>query len=246
MSQIPTIVRNEIENPLFKDSGQQIDVLNKIVRLLAVTFADDVQRRDAGGEWIAFVQDFKLTAVEVVEAYTKALKRELRNESGEVIRLFPNLSLISAGEVLTAFIEFKKNSANYHNGLETLKKLMNPPKVETPEEKKIRIEKTTENVIQSVKETGECRFAFLLWDELFNSGKLESILPDKQQLEKRRQDGMIKLIARERVKPLFFTKKEIKDFDAMIQREEKLPVHNSVRIDIRNEIVIEYFQKNSK
>lgn len=242
LSEIPAIVRHEIESPLFKDSGKQIEVLNKIVRLLAVTFSDDESRRISGGEWIAFVQEFKLTAVEVVEAYTKALKRELVNESGDVIRLFPNLSLIAAGEVLTAFIEFKKNSANYQNGMKKLKELMNPPKVETLEEKRIRIEKLKEDVALLVRETGECRFAFLLWDELFNSGQLESILPDVKQLQKMRQDGIMKLIAKERLNPVFFNKKELKDFENMIQHKQKLPVHNSVRIDIRNQIVINYFK----
>ena len=110
LKHLPVILLNEIEHPKFKDSGKQIDVLNKVVRMLGVNFIDEDERKISASEWVSFLQEYKLTAPEIVEAYMMTLKRQLRNERNEVIRLFPNLSLISAGEIMEAFIQFKKNS----------------------------------------------------------------------------------------------------------------------------------------
>ena len=90
LQHLPVILLNEIQHPRFKDSGKQVDVLNKIVRMLGVNFIDEEERKISAFEWISFLQEYKLTAPEIVEAYNMTLKRQLRNERNEVIRLFPN------------------------------------------------------------------------------------------------------------------------------------------------------------
>lgn len=239
MESLPKIIRDEIEFPLFKNSGKQIDVLNKISAMLGVKFEDeDEDRQTIAIEWVNFVSQYKLTAPEIIEAYNKALRRELRNEKNEVIRLFPNLSLISAGEILTSFIEFKKTSKDYERGENQLKKLLNPETHETEEQREIRIENTLKRIEEMIRAGQESKidFGFVVFQDLFDAGKLKDVLPTKQELHKNQQIKMKKLLARERKKPMFFTPKELKEMKGL----KILPVHNFVRMQIRDEIVVKY------
>lgn len=243
---MPKILRDEIENPLFKDSGLQIEVLNKIVNMLGVNFFDEDERKISAAEWVNFVSDYKLTAPEILEAYKMALKQELQNNRNETIRLFPNLSLISAGEVLQAFQEFKKNSKLYEQGQNQLKLELNPVKVETEEEKNIRIENTIERIKEKLKNGSEISEAFILFNDLFNSGQLKDFLFDKEKIKELQQEKMQKLITKEMQKPFFYNKKEIQDLKKLIEEKKLLPVHNIVNIDIKNEIVIEFVKSKIK
>lgn len=247
MSSLPAILKNEILEPLFKESGKQIDVLNKVVSMLSVNFSSQEERLESGGEWVSFVQNFKLTAPEIIEAYKLTLMRELRNERNEVIRLFPNLSLISAGEVLIAFQEYKRNSKQYENGLKELKLLVDPIKIETEEEKLQRLESSFKIFVEDLKngKPKTSRRAFLFFDWLFDAGKLDQFLPDKEGLKKLRQDRMKKFIFKEFKKPIFFRIDELKKLKKLIDNNEKIPVHGIVRQQIRDEIVIKYV-KNLK
>lgn len=242
------ILRNEIEHPLFKDSGLQIDVLNKIVAMLGVNFTDEEDRKTSAVEWVNFVSQYKLTAPEILEAYNKTLRRELRNENNEVIRIFPNLSLISAGEILNAFIEFKKNSKIYEKATEELKLLLNQPIEKTEEELEEIRRLNFEKIIQLVKEgrEKEVNTGFLLFEHFLKSGKLKEVLPTKEEHFKMCQDKMIELVGRERLNPIFFTKHELKILDGMIQRKEVLPVHNIVKMKIRDEIIVRLAKKEIK
>lgn len=216
--------------------------------MLGVQFPDEESRKMSGFEWITFVGQFQLTCPEIISAYNKALKRELKNESNETIKLWPNLSLITAGEVLTAFIEFKRNSAEYEAGRRQLHQLMNPEKIETPEEKTKRLNSTFNRIVEMINDgrESEINFAFLLWDDLLSSGKLADILPTDEQWKEMEQQRMIKLVAKESLKPLFYNKKELSDLKSLITEKKELPVNNVVRIGIRDEIVIKYVKSKIK
>lgn len=202
---------------------------------------EDEDRKTMAIEWVNFVSQYKLTAPEVIEAYNKALKRELRNEKNEVIRLFPNLSLISAGEILSSFVEFKKHSKDYERGENQLKKLLNPETRETEEERKIRVKKTWELILEMVSEgrESEVNFGFIIYKDFRNAGKLKDVVPTKQELHDLEQDKMRKLITKELVNRTFYSKKELDE----MKKKEILPVHNIVRQNIRDEIIVRLAKK---
>lgn len=207
--------------------------------MLGVKFEDeDEDRQTVAVEWVNFVSEYRLTAPEVVDAYKRALRRELRNEKNEVIRLFPNLSLITAGEILTAFIEFKRASKEREVGENQLKRLMNPETQETEKQREIRIENTLKRIEEMIQAGQESKidFGFVIFQDLFDAGKLKDVLPSKQELHTRQQVKMRKLLARERKKPIFFTPKELKEMKGLLI----LPVHNLVKMQIRDEIVVKY------
>lgn len=198
----------------------------------------DEDRQTIASEWVNFVSQYKLTAPEIIDAYNKALRRELYNDKNEVIRLFPNLSLISAGEVLTAFVEFKRHSKEREAGENQLKRLMNPETHETEEQREIRIENTLKRISEMIKDGKESQinFGFIIFKDLLNAGKLKDVLPTKQQLHNLQQGKMKKLLAREAKKPCFYRIDEIKT----LKKLKVLPVHNFVKMQIRDEIVVRY------
>ena len=245
LQHLPVILLNEIQHPRFKDSGKQVDVLNKIVRMLGVNFIDEEERKISASEWISFLQEYKLTAPEIIEAYNMTLKRQLRNERNEVIRLFPNLSLISAGEIMEAFIQFKKNSHHYQSGKEALKELMNPVYEPSEEELEESKKKDFEKYIQDVRDEKPNveRRGFLFFKWLFDSGKLKDVLPSKEELKALRQAKMKELIKRESNRLIFYSLSEIKALKKMVADGEELPVSNYVVQQIRDEIVLKYVNK---
>lgn len=157
----------EIEHPLFKDSGMQVEVINKITRMLGVQFQDEEDRKNAGGEWIAFCQSFRLTAPEIVEAYTMALRKELY-ANGEPIKVFPNLSVITAGEILKAYEEYKIKSQTLEQGRKKLNEAINPPKEETAEEKQEKRLIFLKNSFKEYLQTGEMKGVILFYDKIRN------------------------------------------------------------------------------
>lgn len=207
--------------------------------MLGVKFEDeDEDRQMIAVEWVNFVSEYRLTAPEIVNAYKRALRRELRNEKNEVIRLFPNLSLITAGEILTAFIEFKRASKEREVGENQLKRLMNPEIHETDEQRQERVKNALTRISEMIEDGKESQinFGFIIFKDLLNAGKLKDVLPTKQELHKMQQSKMKKLLARESKKPCFYRVDEIK----RLKKLKVLPVHNFVKMQIRDEIVVKY------
>ena len=210
--------------------------------MLSVNFTSTEDRNESGKEWILFLQDYKLTAPEIIEAYKMALRRELRNDQNETIKVFPNLSLISAGEIMKAFIEFKRNSAQYQAGKEKLNELMNPEIILTPEEQEEKMKKMFDQYVFDVQNkipnVGRRGFMFFIW--LYKAEKLKEFLPSLEDLDKNQQFKMKRLVGRENKKPLFYSLSEIKNLNRMIREGLKLPVSNYVVQEIRDEIVLNY------
>ena len=256
-SQLPNILKLEIEHPLFKDSGKQIDVLNKIVRMLGVQFKDEADKKASGGEWVAFCQNFRLTAPEIVEAYTMVLKKELkifdeekafRNSEyeGEFIKVYPNLSLITAGEILNAYIEFKRLDKKLESGRKRISEYLNPEPVISEEEKKETKLKLWENLKSEVSENKPCNHAFLFYDSLVKKGNFKNFLSNKEAQSIVLGKKMKEVIVREYRNPVIFGKHEAKrNYDSMMRGEE-IQVHNIAIIEVKNDLVYNFVKKQIK
>lgn len=143
-------------------------------------------------EFRTFLREWKLTKDEVLEAYRMAVKKQLQKptfdftgkQNGVVtIMVFPNLSIIQAAEILTAYQEYKIGNADHTKGIEKLKKLMGTEQ-KAPELKPEDVdrEKFFELVFEDLKETGKCAVAFTLFEELEDAGKLKITNPVKKRL----------------------------------------------------------------
>src|SRR5690606_24834533 len=90
----------------------------------------------------------------------------------KVIKLYPNLSLIQAGEVLTAYREFKRGDQRHTDGIKALKKLLNITDTSV-EPIVVERDKYLAAVYEDLVEYGECSTAFTLYDDLFKTGKIK-------------------------------------------------------------------------
>lgn len=114
---------DSISQSIFKDSGTlQLDTVNKIIAILDVKFPSEQDKSTAETVWLANAQNFKLTPKEIVSAYQMAINYQLRNPKGEVIRVFPNLSVITQGEILHSYELYKRNDIKYQEAREHLLK----------------------------------------------------------------------------------------------------------------------------
>ncbi|PIF44326.1 hypothetical protein CLU96_1269 [Chryseobacterium sp. 52] len=155
--------------------------------MLAPRFDGDADKKAAGLEWISFCQGFRLTAPEIIEAYTMALKKELKifdenkaykssEYEGEFIKVYPNLSLITAGEILKAYIEHKRIDKQLERGKNMIEKFLNPPIPETKEQRKERHLKLWEQLKYSILENKKCTHAFLFYEALVKKGAFKNFV----------------------------------------------------------------------
>ena len=122
-NELPQILLNSISQPIFQDSGVlQLDTVNKIIAILDIKFLSEQDKLTAESVWLANAQNFKLTPAEIVSAYQMAINYQLRNPKGEVIRVFPNLSVITQGEILHSYELYKRNDIKYQEARENLLK----------------------------------------------------------------------------------------------------------------------------
>lgn len=156
----------------------------RLISMLSVNFVDKDERNLAMAEFGTFLREYNLTSEEVLEAYRMGLKKELQNIKGDTINIYPNLSLIQAGEVLNAYKEFKITNHQHTQGMKLLREATKKPEiVRTPEE--IR-----EEFLQDLyRELTEKKFKFssdgwLLFDELELAGKIPVSIPVKKRLYK--------------------------------------------------------------
>jgi hypothetical protein len=187
MESLPDIVRREIIGPKLceKEVGynDRKEATARIITMLGVNFSDEEQRKIAMSEFRTFLREWKLTKDEVIEAYRMAIKKQLQKElldfkgkpTGTApIQVFPNLSIIQAGEILNAYQEHKISSSEHSVGIKTLKKLMgrdDKASELTPE--MVDRDKFFELVFDEMKQSGTCWMAFTLFDELEASGKIK-------------------------------------------------------------------------
>ena len=107
--------------------------------------------------WVLFISTsrFKyLTCAEIGVAYRMALARELRSEKYEVIEVYRDLSTVTAGLILDAYMRYKDESYLYQNAKNKLKRLNIPKKSEEQikREEENTFIKYSELIFQELKE----------------------------------------------------------------------------------------------
>lgn len=123
-NELPPILLNSLNQPIFKESGTlQLDAVNKIIAILDVKFPTKEDKDTATAVWIANAQDFRLTPNEIVSAYQMTINHKLKNAKSETIKVYPNLSVITQGEILHSYELFKQNDIGYQEAKENVLKL---------------------------------------------------------------------------------------------------------------------------
>ena len=161
---------------------------------IKLNLADDVMRllnvRERNAEmakdWLIFIatSNFKITAGEIYLAFKMALSREILDDKGNEIDLFPELSNNTTGKVISAYLRFKKESQVYQLHKERLKSLKTPEK-EFSEEEKLKLrEELLQLIFNDIKNTGFSSDAWHLYFDLSNAGKINKSKEEKKKLLK--------------------------------------------------------------
>jgi len=170
------------------------EIIAKSEPEVKLNLADDVMRllnvRDRNSEmskdWLIFISssNFKVTAGEIYLAFQMAMSREILDDKGKEIDLFPELSNNTTGKVISAYIRHKKESLQYQLSKDKLKALKSPVNELTDLEKLKLREDLLFMIFDEISKTGFSSSAWHLYPDLESSGKINASPEEKSKLYK--------------------------------------------------------------
>ncbi len=189
---------------------------------------------------IKFASGCCLTKDEFLFALELSSKKQLIYNDRPV-EYFREIDFSQLGAIETAYIEHKRKDKQYEKGKEQLKTIMEKTEP-TPEELKAHRNELKRNISECFDKHGECEFAFLIYDELKEAGKLDKYR--KPEIYKPIQDEkMAKFLSREFMRNLFYNPAELRDLKSKFQNGEKFKIPDLVVQEVKNEIIKKYYNE---
>ena len=155
----------------------QANISNSIVET-KTKLTDDLFRllqvrdknKDMAKDWLLYLTTSKfnkLTPGEIYKAFQMAISGDLRKENGDMIFFTHELSIITTGIVLDAYLKYKNEDSAYHLAKDKLKQLALPDVRNPSDEQKKNIrERFLQTVFLEVKKEKYSTDAWLLYDDL--------------------------------------------------------------------------------
>lgn len=221
---LPDIVKREILHPALNDKElgtyERKKVTKRLISMLQIKFdskpqdahPDDLSPQElAMAEFGSFIRQYPLTSEEVIEAYRMGARKQLLDIKGNVIQIYPNLSIIQAGEVLNSYQEYKTENQQHTKGIQKLKLLANPETTISPEEAKANNKRLLQKLADSIVENKPCGHAFLFFELVIKKGGLKSFLisTEAQNLVIRKKMKEIIDLEKRKKKSVFFNPYEL-------------------------------------
>lgn len=229
---LPDIVKREILHPKLNDKefgqSERQKLTMRLITMLSIKFDaksefsrnEDLSPQEiAMAEFGSFIRQYQLTGEEVLEAYRMGIRKQLLDLKGNVIQVYPNLSIIQAGEILNAYQEYKIENHQHTKGHEKLKLLINPVIEPSPEEIKARKKELLQKLVDAVKENKPCAHSFLFFDYVIRKGGLKSFLDNKKAQEIVVRKKTIEILTEEKRKgkSVLFSVYELNRFSAFFK-----------------------------
>lgn len=229
---LPEIVKRDVLFPKLNDkelgSIEREKVTKRLISMFQIKF--DAKPKDAHpdelspqelamAEFGSFIRQYPLTGEEVLEAFRMGVKKQLLDVKGNIIQIYPNLSIIQAGEVLNSYQEYKTENSQHTKGIEKLKLLANPEKQISPEEAKEQRKHLLKKLVDAVKENKPCEHSFLFFDYVVKKGGLKSFLGNKEAQKivvRKKMKDLLELEKRKK-KSVFFNSYEINQLTGFFQ-----------------------------
>lgn len=155
-------------------------LINYLLTILNIKVSNENEAKDLQIQMLV-VSDFLtskfgfLTIEEIKEAFKMFVAREFPE-----IKVFRILDCVSIGEVLKAYTEFRNESLRTYSEKKNLLLSAAPQKTEA-EKKEIRL-KFVEMLYEEIKKDKFSNSSWLLYDELFNSGKIQITDEEKKDI----------------------------------------------------------------
>ncbi|HFK5521148.1 TPA: hypothetical protein ACG0AP_003582 [Elizabethkingia anophelis] len=265
------IVKREIFYPKLNDkehgSSEREKVTKRLVSMLQMKFDPKPAGADenvlspqelAMAEFGSYIRRYQLTAEEVIEAYRMGVDKKLLDTGGNIIQVYPNLSIIQAGEVLNAYLNYKAENSLHTNGIKNLKLLLNPEKQISPEEAKENRKKLLQELGEAVKNDKPCGHSFLFYDFVVRKGGFKCYLSnaDAQKIVLQKKMREVMRFEKMKVKSTFFNSYELAQFSEYFETgSEKIleDMHFSFErlksmaiTQVKNDLVYGWFKKQYK
>jgi len=220
---------------------QEFDsLINYLVTLLNIKCSNQEEADDLKIQMLV-VKDFlkskfgNLTIEEIKEAFKMYAAREFEN-----IKVFRLLDCISIGEVLQAYIDFRNESLRGYNSQK--QNLLNTmPEKTTEEKKEIRLQ-FIKMLYDEIKTDKFSKNAWLLYNDLFTSGKIKITEEEKKALY---NEQLLIYATEQRTeinkKNNLITKPLLLDLNTKIQSGKPIEL---VKNKCKNVLVSNYLKKN--
>ena len=179
---LPKMLQMEISQEIIAQSDLNVKqgLADDVMRLLNVRDRNAEMAKD----WLLFISNsnFKVTAGEIYLAFTMALTREILDDKGKEIDLFPELSNNTTGKVISAYLRYKKEHHAYQLSRDKLKSLKSTENKLSENEISAIRENLLKLIFEEVTNTGFCSEAYHLFSELESKGKIVQSAEDKKNL----------------------------------------------------------------
>jgi hypothetical protein len=138
--------------------------------------------------WLVFIStsNFKITAGEIYLAFKMALSRDILDDKGKEIDLFPELSNNTTGKVISAYLRHKKDCRMYQLHKDKLKALKSPLNQFTENDILQIRENLTLSVYEEIVKTGFSCDAYHFFADLDAKGKIDMANNARRDLYKRK------------------------------------------------------------
>lgn len=212
-----------------------------ICRLLQVREKNEAMQKD----WLLFIttSNFRITAGEIYLAFKMALSREILDDKGNEIDLFPELSNNATGKVISAYLRYKSQNDQYTKAKEDLKKLNLPSNVITEEEKKKIRDNFLKVIFDDLVKDG---FSGDAWQLFFDLEIKKRIIVSTEEKKKLYDEELKKYIPahKEEIKlrGSFSAKSLLKEFQSTLDSGKNIAV---VQNRCRSIIVSKYLKEHS-
>ena len=183
----------------------------------------------------------KLTPAEFFHARTCLSRGQLVDVDGEIMKPYKKIDFEMFNQVEEAYLRHKAENKDYEIGKAKIKAYLNPPPPEpSPEEKAKQRAQLKANIQDCFKNHGECEFAFLIYDEMKESGAIDQYRTPEAVAEI--QDRLMRrFLAKELTRNLFYNPTDLKQLSDKFYAGEKYKLPDLVKQEIKNEILKCYF-----
>ncbi len=213
-----------------------------LCRLLQVREKNETMIKD----WLLYISTstFRITPGEIYTAFRMAIDGEILTSKGDLFELYPELSIITTGRVLQAFVEQKKlNNVSYQRSKEKLKAIYSENPVTESEKKEIRL-KLLKIIFEELTETGTSDKTHLLFSELEQRGLINISVKEKHETYERELEKYIPSEINEiRTKRAINARTLLKEFNQKLERKEPIvAVQNICRCIYVNRFLKKHLQ----
>lgn len=241
------IVQAEISQSMLKWSNdqQREEFAEQILNFINPKFESEEEYNGSVFVLLEFAKTCELTAREMLLALEMAADGKLFDGEHRV-KVFREIDRLKLGEIKGAYINYKRADRQYEIGRDKIRKALQPEYQPTPEQVCQIRSRNWESLKAAASENRHCPHAFMFYEGLVKRGHLSRFVNNQKAQEKLLGKKMREIVFREVHRPIIFSKREAQELMKKIKVGEPLPIHSLAVIEVKNDLVYNFIQKQIK